>query len=136
MVLQHQVTLRAKVRGVHLITDEIVSHIKGIDHGIAHLFLQHTSASLAINENYDPSVRRDIEIFLNSLVPDGWSHFTHTLEGEDDMPAHVKNVLIGPSLTIPIYQGKPALGTWQGIYLLEHRSHGGSRELFITLIGE
>lgn len=128
--------LRVKTRGVHLITDEIIPYLNGIEDGIAHLFLRHTSASLAINENYDPSVRRDIETFLSSLIPDGWPHFTHTLEGEDDMPAHVKNILIGPSLTIPIHQGVPALGTWQGIYLLEHRTHTHQREVLITLIGE
>jgi len=123
-------------RGVHLVTRQIETEIRGIETGIAHLFLQHSSASLALNENYDPDVRRDVESFLRSLIPDGWSGFTHTLEGPDDMPAHMKNILIGSSLTIPITDGRLNLGTWQGIYLLEHREHGGSRNIVITLIGE
>ena len=123
-------------RGVHLVTRQIETEIRGIETGIAHLFLQHSSASLALNENYDPDVRRDVESFLRSLIPDGWSGFTHTLEGPDDMPAHMKNILIGSSLTIPITDGRLNLGTWQGIYLLEHREHGGSRNIVITLIGD
>ncbi len=123
-------------RGVHLITRLVVPEIRDIETGIAHLFLQHSSASLAINENYDPDVRRDVESFLRSLVPDGWSGFTHTLEGPDDMPAHMKNILIGSSLTLPVTAGELNLGTWQGIYLLEHREHGGSRRIILTLMGE
>jgi secondary thiamine-phosphate synthase enzyme len=98
--------------------------------------LQHTSCSLAINENYDPSVRGDIESFLNSLIPDGWRGFKHTLEGADDMPAHMKNIFIGSTLCIPIKNSSLALGTWQGIYLLEHRDYGTSRDILLTQIGE
>jgi len=134
-VKQNSLTLPPFNRGVYLITDKI-DNLLTIDSGIVNIFLKHTSASLAINENYDPSVRSDIESFLSSLIPDGWSGFTHTLEGADDMPAHMKNIFIGSSLTIPIQNGKLALGTWQGIYLLEHRDYGGSRELLITEIGE
>ncbi len=136
MTLQRTLTLSPMPRGVHLITRQIESEIHGITTGIAHLFLQHSSASLAINENYDPDVRRDVEHFLRTLIPDGWEGFSHTLEGPDDMPAHMKNILIGPSLTIPVTDGRLNLGTWQGIYLLEHREHGGSRRIVITLMGE
>ena len=136
MTLQRTLTLSPMPRGVHLITRQIEAEIHGITTGIAHLFLQHSSASLAINENYDPDVRRDVEHFLRTLIPDGWEGFSHTLEGPDDMPAHMKNILIGPSLTIPVTDGRLNLGTWQGIYLLEHREHGGSRRIVITLMGE
>ena len=136
MILQKILTLPPMPRGVHLITRPIAAEISGIRTGIAHLFLQHSSASLAINENYDPDVRADVERFLRSLVPDGWSGFAHTLEGADDMPAHMKNILIGSSLTIPVTDGRLNLGTWQGIYLLEHREHGGSRKIVVTLMGE
>ena len=136
MTLQRTITLQPMPRGVHLVTRQIETEIRGIETGITHLFLQHSSASLALNENYDPDVRRDVESFLRSLIPDGWSGFTHTLEGPDDMPAHMKNILIGSSLTLPITDGRLNLGTWQGIYLLEHREHGGSRNIVITLIGE
>ncbi|WP_456456247.1 secondary thiamine-phosphate synthase enzyme YjbQ [Nitratifractor sp.] len=136
MTLQRTLTLPPMPRGVHLITRQIEPEIREISTGIAHLFLQHSSASLAINENYDPDVRRDVEHFLRTLIPDGWAGFTHTLEGPDDMPAHMKNILIGSSLTIPVTDGRLALGTWQGIYLLEHREHGGERRIVITLMGE
>ena len=136
MTLQRTLTLSPMPRGVHLITRQIESEIHGITTGIAHLFLQHSSASLAINENYDPDVRRDVEHFLRTLIPDGWEGFSHTLEGPDDMPAHMKNILIGPSLTIPVTDGRLNLGIWQGIYLLEHRKHGGERRIVITLMGE
>ncbi len=135
MVIQSSIKLAPYPRGVHIITKEIEKEIK-IDSGIVNIFLKHTSASLAINENYDPSVRVDVENFLKSLIPDGWSGFTHTLEGADDMAAHMKNIFIGSSLTIPIQNGSLALGTWQGVYLLEHRDYGGSREILITQIGE
>ena len=104
--------------------------------GLAHLFLQHTSASLTINENVDPSVRSDTETFLNDLVPEAYPKFRHTYEGSDDMPAHLKNMLMGTSLTIPVSHGRLALGTWQGIYLFEHRDHAGSRTILITLQGD
>lgn len=136
MIRQTTITLPAYPRGVHLITDKITPHIGGVTTGIAHLFLQHTSASLALNENYDRDVRIDTERFLRHLVPDGWQGFRHTLEGDDDMPAHLKNILIGASLTIPVSNGALALGTWQGIYLLEHREYGGTRRILLTLYGE
>ena len=136
MVIQHTLALPPYPRGVHLITDRIAPHIRGIRTGIAHLFLQHSSASLALNENYDPDVRTDTERFLRHLIPDGWEGFEHTLEGPDDMPAHLKNILIGSSLTIPVTDRRLNLGTWQGIYLLEHRHYGGERRVVITLTGE
>jgi secondary thiamine-phosphate synthase enzyme len=136
MVKQIEITLPPFSRGAHLITKHITKHLSGIDSGIAHIFIKHTSASLAINENADPSVRVDAEYFFNQIVPDGYRGFTHTLEGSDDMPAHIKNMLIGSSLSFPITNGKPNLGTWQGIYLFEHRNYGGSRNLVITIIGE
>ncbi len=135
MVIQSSIKIPSKARGVHIITNLIQEQIK-IKNGIANLFLKHTSASLALNESYDPDVRLDVEDFLNHLIPDCWSGFRHTLEGCDDMSAHMKNIFIGSSLTIPIVNSKLNLGTWQGVYLLEHRDFGGSREIFITQIGE
>ena len=135
MVRQNSIKIPSKARGVHIITNEISKHIK-IKNGIANIFLKHTSASLALNENFDSNVPLDVEDFLNHLIPDCWSGFRHTLEGCDDMSAHMKNIFIGSSLTIPITDSKLNLGTWQGIYLLEHRNFGGSREIFITQIGE
>ena len=136
MTIQRTLTLPPFERGAHRITRHIAPLIDGIETGTAHLFLKHTSASLALNENYDPDVRSDIETFLRSLVPDGWKGFAHTLEGTDDMPAHMKNILVGSELTLPITDGRLNLGTWQGIYLIEHRRQGGRRELIITLNGE
>jgi len=136
MTVQHNLTLPSFDRGVHLITDLVTPYITDVKLGMANIFLKHTSASLAINENYDPSVRVDIESFLRKLIPDAWSGFTHTLEGEDDMSAHMKNIFIGPSINIPISNSKLALGTWQGIYLLEHRIPPQRREIIITLIGD
>jgi secondary thiamine-phosphate synthase enzyme len=136
MTYQHTVTLPPLSRGVHLITRHIEPYIQEIETGIAHLFLQHSSASLALNENYDPDVRIDIETFLRTLVPDGWGSFRHTLEGPDDMPAHMKNILIGAHLSIPVTRGQLNLGTWQGIYLLEHRQHPQPRTLILTLMGD
>ncbi len=135
MVHQSSITLPSKPRGVHIITQQIANKIT-IKNGIVNIFLKHTSASLAINESFDSDVPLDVEDFLNHLIPDCWSGFRHTLEGCDDMSAHMKNIFIGSSLTIPITNGKLNLGTWQGIYLLEHRDFGGSREVFITQIGE
>ncbi len=135
MVVQNSIKIASKARGVHIITNQIAKNIS-IKNGIANIFLKHTSASLAINESFDPDVPLDIEDFLNHLIPDCWSGFRHTLEGCDDMSAHMKNIFIGSSLTIPISNGKLNLGTWQGIYLLEHRDFGGSREIFITQMGE
>jgi len=125
-------------RGVHLVTNEVLAQapdLRNCEVGLLHLFIQHTSASLAINENADPDVRGDLERHLNVMVPEGAAHFQHTQEGPDDMPAHIKNVLIGPSLTLPVAHGHLALGTWQGIYLCEHRDQGGARRLVATLQG-
>jgi secondary thiamine-phosphate synthase enzyme len=135
---QHEITLRPRPRGVHLVTSEIVEavpELKDLRIGLAHLFLRHTSASLTLNENASPDVRRDFESWLNVAVPEGFA-WTHTLEGRDDMPAHVKASLMGASLSLPIAGGRLALGTWQGVYLCEHRDRGGPRSLLVTLTGE
>lgn len=125
-------------RGFHLVTREILSalpEIQNIDVGLLHVFLQHTSASLTINENADPDVRIDMETAFNRLVPEN-QPFVHTIEGPDDMPAHVKNSLLGASLVLPISRGSLALGTWQGIYLCEHRNAATQRTLVLTLQGK
>ena len=133
---QYRLTLPPLSRGMHLITDKIQAYIEGgITTGIAHLFLQHTSASLCLNENADPTVRSDAETFLNDLIPETYPKFRHTYEGSDDMPAHLKNMLLGTALTIPVSHGKLALGTWQGIYLYEHRDLASGRTIIITLQG-
>ncbi len=135
---QHEVTLKARPRGVHLVTAEIVEQVpelRDLRVGLAHVFIRHTSASLTLNENASPDVRRDFETWFNEAVPEDFA-WTHTLEGSDDMPAHVKASLMGPSLTLPVARGRLALGTWQGIYLCEHRDRGGSRSLLVTLNGE
>ena len=137
--IQKQISLRARPRGFHLVTSEIVDETPELDAlsvGIATLFMQHTSASLTLNENASPDVRRDFGAWFDDAVPDGWPEFAHTLEGPDDMPAHIKASLLGSSLTIPVSRGRLALGTWQGIYLCEHRDHGGSRRVVITAFGE
>jgi secondary thiamine-phosphate synthase enzyme len=139
MWLQRDIELRARPRGFHLVTDEVVSalpELRELRVGLAHLFIRHTSASLTLNENASPDVRRDFESWFNEAVPEGSPYWTHTLEGSDDMPAHVKASLLGPSLSIPISRGRLALGTWQGIYLCEHRGRGGPRSLLATLWGE
>ena len=136
---QKEITLRAKPRGFHLITSEIVSEIpelKKIGRGILHIFIKHTSASLTINENYDPDVRRDFESHFNVMVKENAPYYVHTLEGADDMPSHLKASILGNSLSIPISNGRLNLGTWQGIYLCEHRNHGGSRQIVLTISGE
>mmetsp|Transcript_20332 Transcript_20332/g.26686 ORF Transcript_20332/g.26686 Transcript_20332/m.26686 type:complete len:206 (+) Transcript_20332:104-721(+) len=145
---QHEISITAPSRGCHLITSEInkaiSNDIRGIKMGMANFFIQHTSASLTINENADPDVRRDMEVALNKIVPATWTKdgtFHHTMEGEDDMPGHVKSSLMGPSLNVPIRNGRLALGTWQGIYLNEHRDQGGwggghTRSIIITLQGQ
>ena len=125
-------------RGFHLITPQVlraVPELVSTRIGLLHLFIQHTSASLSINENADPDVPVDLESAFNAIVPEAFP-FVHTCEGPDDMPAHVKSALLGSSLTIPITDGRLALGTWQGIYLCEHRNHGGQRSLILTLHGE
>ena len=136
---QTEILLTARPRGFHLVTREILQSLPNLQDyslGLAHFFIQHTSASLAINENADPSVRVDMENYFNRSIPENAPYFTHTLEGADDMPAHLKAVMIGPELTIPIKKGKLLLGTWQGIYLCEHRNHGGPRRILATLTGE
>ncbi|MAS24419.1 MAG: hypothetical protein CMI08_07140 [Oceanospirillaceae bacterium] len=136
---QYEIQLKPKNRGFHLVTDEIVSQLTGlqtISVGLMHVFIQHTSASLTINENADPTVRTDFESVFNRLVKENEPYYRHTLEGSDDLPAHIKASLLGPSVTIPITDGQLNLGTWQGIYLCEHRNYGGSRRLVITLNGE
>ena len=136
---QKEITLNDKVRGFHLITREIVQQLpelKCFKQGLAHFFIQHTSASLSINENADPSVRQDLEAFFSREAAENESYYTHTLEGSDDMPAHIKNVLIGTDLTIPVANGKLLLGIWQGIYLCEHRNHAGRRKIIASINGE
>lgn len=138
-ILQVRLSLEAKPRGVHLVTREILSSLPQVsmfETGLLHLFLQHTSAGLAINENADPDVRYDTETFIDDLIPDGYAKFSHVLEGSDDMPAHLKSMLFGCQLTIPLANGRLALGTWQGIYLIEARNHGGRRHILATLQGK
>jgi secondary thiamine-phosphate synthase enzyme len=133
---QSELHLSAYHRGMHLITGKIEEAMGGkISTGTLQLFLKHTSASLALNENADPTVRSDAESFLNDLVPESYPHFEHTYEGSDDMPAHMKNILIGSSLTLPVTHGRLNLGTWQGIYLCEHRDYAGGRTIILTLTG-
>lgn len=139
MWFQKTIHLNARKRGFHLITDEIEQHINDINYptvGLLHLFIQHTSASLTLNENADPTVRADMESHFNRYVPERAPYYRHTYEGDDDMPAHIKASLLGNSVTIPITNGRLALGTWQGIYLGEHRDFGGSRTVILTIQGE
>lgn len=139
MWAQHDLRLRSFPRGFHLITREVASGVPELARvrvGLLHVFLAHTSASLALNENASPDVRGDFERYFTHLVPDGWPEFEHTDEGPDDMAAHIKASLLGPSLTLPVRSGRLALGTWQGIYLCEHRDDGGARRLVLTLQGE
>ncbi|MGF1702686.1 secondary thiamine-phosphate synthase enzyme YjbQ [Photobacterium makurazakiensis] len=139
MWFQKTINLRARSRGFHLINDEIeqqITELSQLSVGLAHLFIQHTSASLTLNENADPTVRSDMEAHFNQFVPERAPYYQHTYEGDDDMPAHIKASLLGNSITLPISQGRLALGTWQGIYLGEHRDHGGSRKIIVTLQGE
>ena len=139
MWLQKEIVLKNHSKGFHLITDEILSslpEIKQIKIGLINLLLKHTSASLTLNENADPNVRSDMLKYFDRSVPENQNYFDHIMEGADDMPAHIKTSLLGNSLVIPITNGKVNLGTWQGIYLCEHRNHGGNRRLIITLFGE
>jgi secondary thiamine-phosphate synthase enzyme len=136
--LQRDIRLAPRARGFHLVTGEVLDampELGELEVGLLHLLIRHTSASLALNENASPSVRRDFEAWFNEAVPDSAQYWTHTLEGPDDMPAHVKAALLGPSLMLPVTRGHLALGTWQGIYLCEHRDHGGSRSIFATVWG-
>jgi secondary thiamine-phosphate synthase enzyme len=138
MWVQREITLRPRPRGFHLITRDVLEALPELGQlrvGLLHVFIRHTSASLTLNENASPDVRRDFETWFNAAVPEDFA-WTHTDEGPDDMPAHVKASLMGPSLTLPIADGRFALGTWQGIYLCEHRDRGGSRSLLVTLNGE
>ena len=139
MWFQKTISLKPKSRGFHLVTDEIEAQLPKLaelEVGLAHLFIQHTSASLTINENADPTVRQDFESHINKMVPENAPYYRHTLEGADDMPAHIKSSLMGCSLILPVTNGRFNLGIWQGIYLGEHRDHGGSRRVIITLQGE
>ncbi len=136
--IQREITLAARPRGFHLVTGEVLGAVPEIGRlavGMLNLLIRHTSASLALNENASPDVRRDFEAWFNDVVPEDAGYWTHTLEGPDDMPAHVKAALLGPSLTLPVARGRPALGTWQGIYLCEHRDHGGPRSIVATAWG-
>ena len=139
MWIQKDIRLDPRRRGFHLITDEVVAgvpELRSLRVGIALVFMQHTSASLTLNENASPDVRRDFTAWFDRAVPDGADYFAHTLEGDDDMPAHIKSSLTGAALTIPVRHGELALGTWQGIYLCEHRDSGGPRRLIVTAFGE
>jgi secondary thiamine-phosphate synthase enzyme len=136
---QQIITLKERSRGFHLITSEIEGsfpELKEFSKGVCYVFIQHTSASLVLNEDADPTVRKDFEYFFNKLVPENDPGYVHNYEGADDMPAHLKASIFGSSVTIPISNGRLALGTWQGIYLCEHRNHGGSRNVLVTAIGE
>jgi secondary thiamine-phosphate synthase enzyme len=138
MWIQQKLTLSPKSRGFHIITAEILQQLPQLNEvktGILHLFMQHTSASLSINENADPSVRYDLEMHLNHIIPENAAYYLHSDEGEDDMPAHIKASLLGNNLSIPIACGRLLLGTWQGIYLGEHRNHGGNRSVIATING-
>jgi secondary thiamine-phosphate synthase enzyme len=138
MWTHREITLRERPRGFHLVTDEIVRELpelRDLGVGLLHVHILHTSASLTLNENASPDVRRDFETWVNHAVPEDFA-WTHTLEGADDMPAHIKASLMGPSLSLPVADGRLALGTWQGIYLCEHRDRGGPRSLVLTLHGE
>ena len=135
MLFQKEIILKPKSRGFHLITNDIISVLPQFS-GIANVFIKHTSASLTINENADPSVRVDFENHFNEMVSENEDYFTHTYEGKDDMTSHIKSSLLGSSVSFPMKNGIPELGVWQGIYLCEHRNNASSRKIFITFIGE
>jgi secondary thiamine-phosphate synthase enzyme len=138
-IFQQHITLREHKRGFHLITSEILEglpEISNLKAGLCQVFIQHTSASLTINEDADPTVRQDFEYFFNKIVPEKDRNYIHNYEGDDDMPAHLKTSLLGSSVLIPIHNGQLALGTWQGIYLCEHRNHGKRRNVMVTAWGE
>lgn len=138
IIFQEHISLKPRRRGFHLITEDVLAaipEIRDIKTGILQVFIQHTSASLSINENADSTVRQDFEMFFNKTVKENDPDYKHDYEGDDDMPAHLKASLLGASITIPISNGYLALGTWQGIYLCEHRNHGGQRQLVITACG-
>ena len=136
---QKEISLNPRPRGFHLVTDEIlecIPELRTIKVGILQVFIKHTSASLTINENADPTVRQDFESHFNQYVPEHAPYYRHTYEGSDDMPAHIKASLLGSSVSIPITNGRLNLGTWQGIYLCEHRNYGGSRKVVVTALGD
>jgi secondary thiamine-phosphate synthase enzyme len=136
---QREITLQPRPRGFHLVTRDIVQRVPELGElriGLAHVHILHTSASLTLNENASPDVRADFASFFDDAVPEDAPYWTHTIEGADDMPAHIKASLLGPSLTLPVRDGRLALGTWQGVYLCEHRDRGGPRSLLVTLWGE
>jgi secondary thiamine-phosphate synthase enzyme len=137
--VQRAITFEPRPRGFHLVTRELVNALPELEEmavGMLHLLIQHTSASLALSENASPDVRRDFETWFDQAVPEDARYWTHTLEGSDDMPAHIKAALLGPTLTLPVNGGRPALGTWQGVYLCEHRDRGGGRTIVATAWGE
>ena len=137
--VQREVRLEPHPRGFHLVTEEVVRAVPELERiavGMAHVFIRHTSASLTLNENASPAVRQDFRAWFDEAVPEDAPYWTHTLEGPDDMPAHLKSSLLGPSVSVPVSGGRLALGTWQGIYLCEHRDSGGSREVVVTAWGE
>lgn len=139
MWVQKEIRLQARPRGFHLITDEVLRELpelRELKVGMMNVFIMHTSASLTLNENADPTVRQDFESFFDRAVPEDEPYYRHQDEGSDDLPAHIKSSLLGASLNIPIANGRPVLGTWQGIYLCEHRNHGGSRRIVVTIHGE
>ena len=135
MIFQEEIILNPYPRGFHIITNEIVDILPRMT-GIAHVFIKHTSASLTINENADPTVREDFETHFNKMVSEDETHFKHTIEGPDDMTSHIKSSLLGSSVSFPIKDGKPLLGTWQGVFLCEHRNHAKSRKLVVTVYGD
>lgn len=139
MWIQKEISLNPRQRGFHLITDEVLKHlpeVQEIEVGTMQVFIKHTSASLTINEDADPTVRDDFESHFNQMVPENAPYYQHTFEGPDDMPAHLKSSILGSSVNIPITDGKLNLGIWQGIYLCEHRNRGGSRKLVVTIQGK
>lgn len=137
MLQQVEFALRSRPRGFHLVTDEVLRQLPELPRtGLLHLFIKHTSCGLSVCENADPDVRTDLESIFNRLVKERESYYEHVLEGDDDMPAHAKSVLVGVELTLPITNGRLNLGTWQGIYLCEFRNHGGSRRVVATILGE
>jgi len=138
MIFQNEIELPKLNRGFHIITEHILDAISPIQasKGLVHIFIKHTSASISINENADSTVRQDLEMYFNKFVPENEPYYQHVFEGSDDMPAHIKSALLGNSITIPISNGRLNLGTWQGIYLCEHRNQGSHRKLVITIIGE
>lgn len=138
MWFQKEISLKARPRGFHLVTDDIIRQLpelRSVQVGMMNVFIKHTSASLTINENADPTVREDFESYFSRVVPENEAYYKHTLEGSDDLPAHIKASLLGPSVDCPITGGELNLGTWQGIYLCEHRNHGGARTVVVTVQG-